>query len=103
MTYPHNYIQGPDAARYPRCRCGETSGMPGERGDNCPAAMREHIAELSRLQASIVKALADERAAVVAWLHVVAEERTDDSLHADADAIERGDHHKENDHADPPK
>jgi hypothetical protein len=53
--YPHNFVRETvlTGCGWPyRCRCG--LGSPTLTGnadeqDNCPAAMRDHIAELSRL------------------------------------------------------
>lgn len=75
MTYPHRYERETvfTGCGWPyRCRCGEGDAYGGERGDNCPAAMRQHIADLSQLQASIHKAasaaMGAEREAVVRYL-----------------------------------
>ena len=49
MTYPHHYHRETvfTGCGWPyRCRCGEGDAIGGERGDNCPAAMREDIARL---------------------------------------------------------
>lgn len=80
MTYPHRYdvpappkrdSEGWAENRFQHqqeytCRCG----VPDAR--DCPAAMRQHIADLSQLQASIHKAASAavdaERAAVVAYM-----------------------------------
>lgn len=67
--------------------------------DELRAALETYRAALSardqrttQFCAEAVDARRAERAAIVAWLRERAEERTDDSLHADTDAIERGDH-----------
>ena len=61
--------------------------------------MRDHIADLSRHEASIHKAAARaveaERAAVVAFLRVGAALDPRSPLAGYADAVERGDHLKE--------
>ena len=115
MTYPHDYIAS-DPPAFPGwsyvCACGEGSTFGGEDGDNCPAALRQHIADLSRLRASIHKAVAAERAAIVAWLRDGTERmwtRATDRSTSDVDstrihsiryhlceltdAIERGEHY----------
>ena len=111
MTYPHT------PGRYGYCAaCALDTDAP----QDCPAAMRAHIAELDRLQASIIKAQAagyeagraEERAAVVASLRhdrdaitadvptyhpaqVVRMREWYDVLDHTADSIERGEHVKE--------
>ena len=100
MTYPHRhdlpYPNLPD--RWKQCRCGHLA-RPGESGDDCPAAMRDHIADLSHHEASIHKAAARaveaDRAAVVAFLRVGAALDPRSPLAGYADAVERGDHLKE--------
>lgn len=71
MTYSHRLLATPGTTLL-QCACGltiEPHGVTAEDyGDDCPVAMRQHIAELSRLQASIHKAVAAERAAIVRWL-----------------------------------
>ena len=80
--YPHRYLRETvfTGCGWPyRCRCGEGDAFGGERGDNCPAAMREDIIRIlaetedaRRLGASIHKAAGAavdaERAAVVKYL-----------------------------------
>ena len=85
-----------------RCRCGLGSPTPtgnADEQDGCPSAMRDHIADLSRHEASIHKAAARaveaERAAVVAFLRVGAALDPRSPLTGYADAVERGDHLKE--------
>lgn len=108
MTYPHRYERETvfTGCGWPyRCRCGEGDAYGGERGDNCPAALRQHIADLSQLQASIHKAASAaveaDRKAIGAWLRADAVAREDESgrpswqavaLRQAANIIEAGEH-----------
>ena len=116
MTYPHIFTRESvlTGCGWPyRCRCGLGSPTPtgnADEQDGCPSAMRDHIADLSRHEASIHKAAARaveaERAAVVKWLRESANAVGSDGgrvlspagrglLLLHADEIERGDHIKE--------
>lgn len=97
--YPHEFaVERRNPAGdglWHECRCGAVLGrVPG--GDDCPAALRERVEELEQHVGSLHKAtrrgMDFERDLIVARLRQRAEERTDDSLHADLDAIERGEH-----------
>ena len=75
-----------------RCRCGLGSPYANVKVDDCPASLRERIAELER-----------DIVAVVAWLRrpcgdPLHDERwcpTCGQLRADADAIEAGKHRED--------
>ena len=98
--YPHRHdLPYENLHRYRKCRCGHVA-RPEDDGENCIAAMKDHIADLSRHEASIHKAAARaveaERAAVVEWLMREPTDNGDFEDPADlADAIARGDHIKE--------
>ena len=93
MTYPHRFDLGILDATY--CRCGAGGPCLGSDDEECPAAMKDHIADLSRHEASIHKAAARaveaERAAAVEWLRL----QKGSAAAWFANAIERGDHLKE--------
>ena len=95
--YPHRFDLGILDATY--CRCGTGGPCLGSEDEDCPAAMRDHIADLSRHEASIHKAAARaveaERGAVIAYLRVGAALDPRSPLGGYADAVERGDHIKE--------
>ena len=68
MKYPHSFTVDPGYVSDQGylcaiCGCGRTvwflvgAAQPAE--DNCPASMLRHIAELERLQTSIIKARAE--------------------------------------------
>lgn len=99
--YPHEWTPPVVTRRAYTCRCGArwvpertTDVAPG---DDCPAALRERIAELERHVGSLHEAtaagMAHERAAVVAYLLARADEADDPWMSFCAAAIEQGEHH----------
>ena len=119
MTYPHRYKL--DVWGKWRCLgCGDVhsvavgadwfaadkAGEATEHGKHCPGPMLAHIAELSSLQASIIKAKAEaiayERSATVTYLRGPCESPTHDVRSCDvcsirealAAEIERGEYRK---------